>query len=161
MDIREKKGLAYGIGSSISDAQAPGTFTIETRTRTKSTGEMLAAIFAHIKRIRSEAPTEAEFDAVVKKMVGAFPLEIETSDQIAWRLREALVYDLPPDYWRAYRDQLAAVEPSDVKDVARKYIHPIPYIVVVGRADKVEKQIQQVFPKAKIIKYDAELEIIK
>lgn len=156
-DIREKKGLAYGIGSSISDGQAPGTFTIETRTRTKSTGEMLAAIFGHIKRIRTEAPSDAEFDAVVRKMVGAFPLEIETADQIAWRLREALVYDLPADYWRAYRDQLAGVQVGDVKDVSRKYIHPIPHVVVVGRADKVEKQIQQVFPKAKIIKYDAEL----
>ena len=30
-------------------------------------------------------------------------------------------------------------------------------VVVVGRADKVEAQIKQVFPKAKIVKYDAEL----
>ena len=95
---------------------------------------MLAAIFGHIKKIRSEAPSDSEFDSVVKKMVGSFPLEIETADQIAWRLREALVYDLPPDYWRAYRDQLAAVQAGDVKDVSRKYIHPIPHVVVVGRA---------------------------
>lgn len=157
LDIREKKGLAYGIGSEVSDGQAPGTFSINTRTRTKSTGEMLAAIFGHVKRIRNEAPSDAEFESVVKKLVGSFPLEIETSDQIAGRLREALVYDLPPDYWRAYRDQLAAVQVGDVKDVARKYVHPVPHVVVVGNAGKVEPQLKQVFPKAKIIKYDAEL----
>lgn len=157
LDIREEKGLTYGIYSAVSDGQAPGTFAISTRTRTNSTGEMLAAIFGHIKRIRSAEPPAPEFEAVVRKMIGSFPLEIETADQIAERLREALVYDLPTDYWRVYREQLDAVKPTDVKDVAKKYVHPIPHVVVVGRADKVEKQLKQVFPKAKIVKYDAEL----
>lgn len=157
VDIREKRGLTYGIYSAVDEAQAPGTFAISTRTRTKSTGEMLAAIFEHIKRIRSEAPSAAEFDGVKKKMVGSFPLEIETADQIANRLREALVYDLPTDYWKVYAEQLDAVDTGKVQEVARKYVHPIPHIVIVGRADKVEKQILEVLPKAKIIKYDGEL----
>lgn len=157
MDIREKKGLTYGIYSGVSDGQAPGTFSITTRTRTKTTGEMLAAIFGHIKRMRTTEPTQAEFDGVLKQMIGSFPLEIETADQIAGRLREALVFDLPTDYWGSYRDQLAAVTPTDVKAVAQKYVHPVPHVVVVGRADKVEPQLQKVFPKAKIVKYDANL----
>jgi zinc protease len=156
-DIREKRGLTYGIYSRVDEAQAPGTFAISTRTRTKSTGEMLAAIFEHIKKVRTEAPTEAEFQGVTKKMVGSFPLEIETADQIAMRLREALVCDLPVDYWKVYAEQLASVDIAKVQAVAKKYVHPIPHVVVVGRADKVEKQILQVFPKAKIVKYDGDL----
>ncbi len=161
VDIREKRGLTYGIYSKIDEGQAPGTFAISTRTRTKSTGEMLAAIFEHIKRVRSEAPSADEFQAVTRKMVGSFPLEIETADQIASRLREALVYDLPTDYWKVYAEQLAAVDAARVQDVARKYVHPIPHVIVVGRADKVEKQILEVFPKAKIVKYDGELKPLK
>jgi zinc protease len=156
-DIREKRGLTYGIYSRVDEAQAPGTFAISTRTRTKSTGEMLAAIFEHIKKVRTEAPTEEEFTGVTKKMVGSFPLEIETADQIAMRLREALVYDLPVDYWKVYAEQLSSVDIAKVQEVAKKYVHPIPHVVVVGRADKVEKQILQVFPKAKIVKYDGDL----
>lgn len=157
MDIREKRGLTYGIYSAVDEGQAPGTFAITTRTRTKSTGEMLAAIFEHIKRVRKDAPQQAEFDAVSKKMLGSFPLEMETADQIAGRLREALVYDLPTDYWKVYAEQLASLDPAKVHEAARKYIHPIPHVVVVGRADKIEKQILAVFPKAKIIKYDGDL----
>ncbi len=157
VDIREKRGLTYGIYSRVDEGQAPGTFAITTRTRTKSTGEMLAAIFEHIKTIRSEAPADEEFVAATKKMVGSFPLEIETADQIANRLREALVYDLPTDYWKVYAQQLTEVDAAAVHGVARKYIHPIPHVVVVGNAGKVEKQILAVFPKAKIIKYDGEL----
>lgn len=161
MDIREKRGLTYGIYSAVDEGQAPGTFAITTRTRTKSTGEMLAAIFEHIKRVRSEVPAAAEFEAVSKKMIGSFPLEIETADQIAGRLREALVFDLPTDYWKVYAGQLASLDAAKVHEAARKYIHPIPHVVVVGRADKVEKQILAVFPKAKIIKYDGDLRPLK
>ncbi len=160
-DIREKKGLTYGIYSEVSPGQAPGTFAITTRTRTKTTGEMLAAIFGHIKQVRTTVPTQSEFDGVLKQMVGSFPLEIETADQIAGRLRESMVYDLPQSYWRDYRDQLASVSPADVKAVAQKYIHPVPHVVVVGRADKVEPQLAKVFPKAKIVKYDANLAKLK
>jgi zinc protease len=157
LDVREKRGLAYNIGSAVSDGQAPGTFYISTRTRTKTTGEMLAAVFGHIKAIRTEKPAEQEVNEAVAKIVGSFPLSIETSDDIAGKMREGLIYNLPADYWAGYRDEIAAVTPDQVHEAARKYIHPIPHVVVVGNASKIEPQIQQVLPKAKIVKYDAEL----
>ena len=157
MDVREEKGLAYNVGSHVSDGQAPGQFYISTRTRTKSTGEMLAALFGHIKRIRTEPPKDEEVSAAVAKLVGGFPLEIETARQIAAKMREALIYNLPPDYWGRYRDDIAAVDANAVHEAARKYIHPIPHVVVVGNAGKIEPQISEVLPGAKIVKYDAEL----
>jgi predicted Zn-dependent peptidase len=157
LDVREKRGLAYAVGSDVSNAQAPGSFYISTRTRTKTTGEMLAALFGHIKAIRTEAPSQEEVSGAVAKLIGSFPLEIETPDEIAAKMREALIYNLPVDYWAGYRDQLAAVTPEQVHAAARKYIHPIPHVVVVGNAGKIEPQIEQVLPKAKIVKYDAEL----
>lgn len=156
-DIREDRGLTYGIYSRVSDGQAPGTFTINTRTRTKTTGDMLGAIFEHIKRMRTEPPSEEEVKGVVSKEVGSFPLEIETPGDISNKVRELLIYNLPTDYWRTYRDDLAAVTPDDVHDAARRYIHPIPHVVIVGKAKKIEKQIEKVLPKAKIIKYDQDL----
>ena len=157
-DIREDRGLTYGIYSSISDGQAPGTFTIRTRTRTNTTGEMLGAIFEHIARMRNEAPSADEVTAATNKAIGAFPLQIETSGDIASKVRELLIYNLPNDYWRNYRDELAAVTPEAVHEAARKYIHPIPHVVIVGKASKVEKDIKKVFPTAKIKKYDEQLE---
>jgi zinc protease len=157
LDVREKRGLAYNIGSDVADGQAPGTFYITTRTRTKTTGEMLAAVFGHIKAIRTEKPSDEEVQAAVAKLIGEFPLAIETADDIAAKTREALIYNLPADYWAGYRDQIASVTADQVHEAARKYIHPIPHVVVVGNASKIEAQIQKVLPKAKIVKYDGEL----
>ncbi len=157
-DVREEKGLTYGIYSRLSEGQAPGTFYITTRTRSDTTGQLLAAVFGHIKRMRNEEPSAEEVDRAVQKLIGQVPLQLETADQIASKVREALIYNLPPDYWDGYRDRLASVTPADVKDVARKYIHPIPHVVIVGDAKAVEPQIRQVLPDAKIVKYNTELE---
>ena len=157
-DIREDRGLTYGIYSKVSAGQAPGTFSIQTRTRTKTTGEMLAAIFEHIKQIRGEAPTQEEVDRVVQKLLGNFPLGLETPSEIAGKVREALIYNLPPTYWETYREELLSVTPESVHEAARKYIHPVPHVVLVGKASKILPQLQEVLPDAEVIVYDEELQ---
>ncbi len=160
MDIREERGLTYGIYSHVASGQAPGTFVISTRTKTKKTADMMTAIFEHIDKIRDEKPTEEEFSTVQRKLTGKFPLEIETADQVAGKVRTILEYNLPKDYYRTYRDNVAAVTPEDVRTVARKYIHAVPHIVIVGKAKKIEKQIKKALPTAKIVKYNTDLERI-
>ncbi len=157
-DVREEKGLAYNVGSSLSDGQAPGSFYISTRTRNATTGEMLAALFDHLGRMRSETPTAEEVESTVARLVGGFPVELETANQIAAKLREALTYSLPTDYWETYRDSLASVTPEQVQEAARKYMHPIPHVVIVGEVSAIEAQIREVLPKAKIEIYGTDLQ---
>ena len=97
LDIREERGLTYGIYTQVSSGQAPGTFRIWTKTKTKKTGEMMTAIFEHLDRMHKEDPTETEFHDAVTQIVGAFPLEIETPGQIAGKVRTVLTYGLDED----------------------------------------------------------------
>ncbi len=156
-DLREERGLTYGIYSKLGMGQAPGTFHIETQTRTPTTGDMLAAIFGHIEQIRSEDPPRAEFETVVREVVGGFPLEVETAQQIVHKVREQLVYGLPREYWQSYRNTITQVELSDVRRAALRYIHALPVVVVVGNAAEVRPQIERVLPTAEIIEYDDQL----
>jgi zinc protease len=158
MDIREELGLTYGIYSSIAEGQAPGTFVIETRTRTDTTGAMLAAIFGHLGRIRKEAPTNEEIASAKEKLAGRFPLEIETAHDIAGKLRDSLTYGLPLDYWQGYWDEYAKVGQDDVQRVAKSYMHAMPHVVLVGDAKVILPQVQKTLPGAKIVRWNTELE---
>ncbi len=158
LDIREERGLTYGIYSTIQPGQAPGTWRIWTKTKTKKTADMMRAIFEHIKRIRNEDPTDTEFTDAVTQTAGSFPLEIETPNQIARKVRTILTYGLSNDYWRTYRDEVRAVQKADIKAVASKYIHAVPVIVVVGKAKKVEPLLKEALPDAEIIKYNTDLQ---
>lgn len=154
-DLREHRSLTYGIYSLVSDGQAPGEFVIETETR--SPGAMLAGIFEHIARLRAEDPPLLEYETAVRRLVGSFPLQVETPAQIVAKVQEQLVYGLPEGYWRSYRDSITSVELSEVRKAAQKYIHALPVVVVVGDAKAIRAEIQAVLPTAKVIEYDAEL----
>jgi len=160
LDVREEKGLTYGVYSRMEAGQAPGTWLIWTKTKTKTTGEMLTALFGHIKKMRTEDPTQREYDEVLTQAIGSFPLGIETADQIAQRVRTILTFNLPADYWKTYRDEVAKVQIGDIKTMARKYMHEVPVVVIVGRADKVESQIKTALPDATIVHYNTDLECV-
>lgn len=158
LDVREERGLTYGIYSQVRPGQAPGTWRIWTKTKTKKTADMMRAIFEHITRMRGEDPTETEFTDAVTQSAGSFPLQIETPNQIAGKVRTILTYGLDKDYWRTYRDEVRAVQMPDIKAVSAKYIHAVPVIVVVGKAKKVEPLIKEALPNAEIIKYNTDLQ---
>jgi len=157
MDLRETQGLTSAIESEVTMGQAPGTFVISTSTRADTLGQMLAGVFGHIQKIRTEAPTQKEFDDTVEKMIGQFPLEVETASDIVEKVREILVYGLNNDYWATYRDQLSALTPADVQNAAKRYVHPVPHVVIVGDAGKIQEQVKAVLPTAEFKLYSSDL----
>lgn len=157
-DLREERGLTYRIGSKVDLGQAPGTFLISTQTRTPTTGAMLAGIFEHIERIRRDDPPRLELEATVRALVGAFPLQIETPDQIVDKVKEQLIFGLPTGHWDGYRDGITKVELPDVHKAALRYIHALPVVVVVGDASELRPQIEQVLPGSEIVLYDDRLQ---
>ncbi len=160
LDVREEKSLTYGIYARMSPGQAPGTWTIWTKTKTSTTDQMLTAVFGHIKAMRDTDPTQKEYDEAVTESIGSFPLAIETADQVAGRVRTILTFGLAPDYWKTYRDEVRKAQISDVKAMANKYMHATPVVVIVGRADKVEPQIKTALPNATIVHYNTDLECL-
>lgn len=152
-DVREEQGLTYRIGSRVSAGQAPGTFAIRTNTRTPTTGAMLAALFDHIGRMREGKPPRDEFESAVRTLVGSFPLQVETPDQIVGKVKTQLIYDLPPGYWQTYRDGIARVEIGEAHRAALRYMHALPVIVIVGDAAAIRPQVGAVLPDAKIVEY--------
>lgn len=156
-DLREERGLTYRIGSAVSRGQAPGTFLISTQTRTPTAGAMLAGIFEHIERIREEDPPPVELEGTVRTLVGRFPLQIETPDQIVGKVKEQLIYDLPKGYWQGYREAITRVERDQVHRSALRYVHALPVVVIVGDAEQLRPQIEQVLPGAEVVLYDDRL----
>lgn len=161
LDVREEKGLTYGIYTKMEPGVAPGTWRIWTKTKTATTGEMLKAIFGHIKKMRDEDVTAKEFEDVTREAIGSFPLSIETADQVAGRVRTILTYGLPNDYYKTYRDEVRKAQLADMKTMSRKFMNDVPVVVVVGRADKTEQQIKDALPDATIVHYDTDLNCIE
>lgn len=159
-DIRETRDLTYGIGSTVIPSKAVGAFVIGTQT--KKIDEMMIAIFEHLDRIRTEDPTDKEYEQARKAIAQSFPLRTETAGQVAGMVRQQLVYGLPDDYFATYRDAVLEVNKDDVKATAAKHIDGTPVIVMVGRKRKIMSALGRVpeLKDAEVLLYNTDLERI-
>ena len=98
-----------------------------------------------LEDIRGARPvTREELDLARVSIIRREPLTMETSGQIAGRIQDMILYDLPEDYFDSYNQHVAAVTAEDVNRVAREYLQPGRFaIVVVGDRSVVEAPLRQ------------------
>ncbi len=64
--------------------------------------------------------------------------------EIAGRLGELAVHDLPDDYWNGYAQAVEQVSAADVQRMAQKYLDPGRLtLVMVGPAEVVRPQLAE------------------
>lgn len=146
-DLREKQGLAYAIGSYMSPARAQGTLRAITGTRINNVGTMLKGLQGHIDHMRAEGPSAQELQDEIRQTIGRFPLQIQTAQQIAYRINMVQAYDLPWDYYKHYRDDIRALNRDSMQAAAQRYWPEQPLIVLVGPKDEVAAQVREHFPR--------------
>ena len=77
-------------------------------------------------------------------LVGVFPLRFETTGGIASAIEPLAVYDLPHDWWQAYRSNLEAVEIEDVHRVARELVRPDDALILLtGDASVLRDELEK------------------
>ncbi|RWX59806.1 insulinase family protein, partial [Mesorhizobium sp. M4B.F.Ca.ET.089.01.1.1] len=132
-EVREKRGLAYGVDSNLVDHQHSNALIITTATRSDRASETLAIVRDVVKTLAEQGPTEAELDAAKKYMIGAYAINnLDSSGSIAATLVELQLDRLGIDYLQRRAGLINAVTLDDVKAAAKKLLSPAPAIMVVG-----------------------------
>jgi zinc protease len=141
--LREELGYTYGARASFDPRRSSGPFTANAAVETDVTADSVRELLAVIDGLREAEPSESELADVRDFLVGVFPLRFETTGGIAAAIEPLAVYDLPDEWWHAYRSHLEAVTTSDVLATARDLIRPDEaLILVVGDASKVRADLE-------------------
>jgi zinc protease len=142
LNLRETRGFTYGVRSSFAFRRGPGPFSVRTSVDTEVTAEAVHEAVGEVERYAADGPTPAEVDAARDYVAGVFPLRLETSAQIAGRVAELLVHDLPDDAWTRYREEIRAVDVTSARDAIARHVRPAELtIVVVGDADRIREPL--------------------
>jgi zinc protease len=135
LNLREKNGFTYGVRSRFSFRRHPGPFSISTAVGTEQTVEAVREAMSEVDIFLDGGPTQEELEAAKDYMAGIFPLQLETTGQIASHITQLLVYGLPDDYYSEYRERIRAVAREPALEAARRHIRPEEMtILVVGDA---------------------------
>ena len=142
--LREELGYTYGARCSFDPRRAVGPFTATAAVQTEVTIDAIRELLAQLERIREALPEAAELAEVRDFLVGVFPLRFETTGGIASAIEPLAVYDLPHDWWQAYRSNLEAVEIEDVHRVARELVRPDDALILLtGDASVLRDELEK------------------
>lgn len=137
--IRDRQGLVYGIMSHFDARLMPGSFWVNFQTRTEATNQAIQSVLAEIKSIRESPVSDQELSEAKSFLVGSFPLRFDSTAKLAQVLAQVEFYGLGFDYFSQYPKWIDQVTKEDVQRVAKQYLNPQHYaLVVVGNISKAK-----------------------
>ncbi|NWB91276.1 M16 family metallopeptidase [Pseudomonas agarici] len=131
-EVREKRGLTYGIYSGFSPMQARGPFMINLQTRaemSEGTRKLVEEVLADYLK---SGPTQKELDDAKREMAGSFPLSNASNSDIVGQLGSMGFYDLPLNYLEDFMQQTQALTVEQVKAALNRHLGVDKMIVVTA-----------------------------
>ena len=145
--LREEKGWTYGSYSSVRRPRDVGSFVADAEVRNEVTDSALVELLAQVRRMRTEPASNEEIDAAKGYLIGSFPRQIETPQQIANQVSNVKLLGLGVDYLETYREHLAAVTAADIMSAAQQLMHAdSAVIVVVGDGQQIYDGLAAIAP---------------
>ena len=132
-EVREKRGLAYGVHSYLLPLDHTALFMTGTQTASAHVGEALKIIEAEIHRMAEEGPTEDELAKAKAYLKGSYALAFDTSSKISAALLRIQIDDLGIDYIDKRNSLIDAVTIADARRVAKRIAAGGLLVTVVGR----------------------------
>ena len=141
-ELRIKRGLTYGAGSSFQPWTTGGLFSASSYTRNEKIGEMLDITFGLLKKVRTEGFAPEEIESARNYIEGQFPPTLESIASKATAYARLVFYNLGFDYYDKYMAGIRGVTPAAARDAAIKLIPESDYVlVVVGKAADIRAQL--------------------
>lgn len=133
-EIREKRGLAYSIGTYLLPLDFSPIYFGQVSSRNDQAGTTLNLTRAELRRMRDKGPSAQELQHAKDYVIGAFPLEATNNSQIAKRLVGMQLEYLGIDYMERYAEIISRVTLADTRRVAARLLGGDKLnVVVVGR----------------------------
>jgi zinc protease len=136
-EVREKRGLAYGISDSLVWLDHSAMLIGSTATRADATAQTIEVIEQEIRRLAAEGPTEEELARTKTYLKGTFALGLDTSNRIAAQLVQMQLDHLGMDYIERRAALIDSVTLADARRVAKRLLDGGMLVTVVGRPQGV------------------------
>jgi zinc protease len=132
-EVREKRGLAYGVSENLAWFRRTAVVLGGTATRADRTGEALAIVESETKRMAENGPTAEELAAAKSYLKGAYALSLDSSAKIAAQLTQIQLDNLGIDYIQRRGAMIDGVGIEDAKRVAKRLFSGGMLVTVAGR----------------------------
>ncbi len=141
-NLREKNGYAYGASSGFDMRLSAGPFLAAAGVQTDKTADALKEFFNELNGILTPVPPD-ELAKARNYVALGFPGEFETTSDMARKLEELVIYNLPDTTFSNFVPSVTSVTAADLQRAAARFIQPERMaVVVVGDLKLIEGPIR-------------------
>jgi zinc protease len=123
-ELRQKRGLVYGVSSSLDADADRGDFKVELNASPARVVEAVEFVRHELQRLRDEPVSETELAEAKVRLVSNALLEEASSTGQVKQIMDIADNHLPLDYYRTLNERFAQITAADVQRVARAYLQP-------------------------------------
>jgi zinc protease len=131
-EVREKRGLTYGIGFGLLNLKEAAFTFGSMSTPNEGAAEAIKVVRDVLQDIRDNGPSQAELDAAKNYVKGTYVFRFESIAGTAAVVANNMAVGLPSDYHKRRNDYVSAVTLEQVKAMAKRLINPANMVFVVA-----------------------------
>jgi zinc protease len=120
-NIREEKGLTYGIYSSLNILKHNGFLVIGADVNKENLDLTFDEIRKELKRLRSEKINQEELDTARNHFIGSLQSEITTPFAHADKIKNIVTFNLPDQYYQNLINKIDSLSSTELLRVANDY----------------------------------------
>ena len=151
-EIRIKRGLSYGAGSSLSTRRTTGGFTAQAQTPNEKAAQVVGLMKDEMAKLGTTLVGADELAARKSGLVGDYGRTLGTADGLASTLGDLSFYGIDLKEIQRYTASVNAVTPDQVEAFAKAQMDPAQAsVIVAGDAAKMGTDLTTALPKAKVI----------
>ncbi len=139
-EVRDRRGLTYGIYSAFAAGISPGPFLIQMQTAPGDAQKAISSTLALLKQLREQGVTGAELNTAKRSITNSYPVDLASPSEVASIILDNSIYGLSPAEIREFPKHIEAVTMADVQKAIQELIHPEKLVIVTaGPGDSVPK----------------------
>jgi zinc protease len=151
-EIRIKRGLSYGAGSTLDTRRDVGPFVASAQTKNESGAAVADLLLGEIGRLSSAPPNEVELTPRKAVLIGNFSRNLETAQGLVSQVASLALYGLSLDEINRYINNVQAIGTADVQKFAGTRLDAkTSNIIIVGNAKLFLPELQKKYPKVEVI----------
>ncbi|WP_069942977.1 M16 family metallopeptidase [Pseudomonas putida] len=129
-ELRQRRGLTYGIATDVKPMSAGGLFTITWEIAPMYVESSARLVEAVLSDFIEQGPTQAELQLARIKLAGQLLRAVAQNESMAALLTVITDQRQPADHLDTYVERLRALTPADVCAVMRRRLHLAEKVLV-------------------------------
>lgn len=149
MEIRIKRGLSYGAGSSLVWRGDDANFATRGQTKNVSAAEVAELTVKEIEKMETGAVETSELTPRKLALTGGFGREISTNSALTQRLIELYTFGLKPEFFGSYIADVDKVSDANIKTFVASSLKGGD-LIIVGDYKIFADDLKKRFPNQKV-----------